>query len=1003
MKLKFDSNLQYQEEAIASVVDLFKGQAAKKTLFTVSTATMPVVMDETQTSFLEEQTVIEQTITTNGVGNRLELTNDEILANLQEVQLRNGIKQTKSLKQNNYDFDIEMETGTGKTYVYLRTIYELNKNYGFTKFIIVVPSIAIKEGVYKTMQITEEHFDNLYDNTSCDYFIYDSKKPEQIRSFAVNDNISIMIINIDAFRKDVDKSDDSEGKANLIHRKSDRLSGMKPIELIQETNPFVIIDEPQSVDTTDKSKKAIESLNPICKLRYSATHVEKHNQVYKLDAVDAFNLGLVKQIEVASFESANAHNLAYMLLKSVDNKKTPITAQIELDCEVRGKISRQKKKIKAGDDLYDITNREVYRNYIVDEIYCEEGNEYVSFATSPEILRIGSPVGEIDDSAIKTQQIRKTIEEHLNKELILHKHGIKVLSLFFIDKVANYRIYDEDGTPKKGKYAEIFEEQYADLIKRPKYDSIREDAITGAPAEEVHNGYFSIDRKGALKDTSGKTADDENAYNLIMKDKEKLLSFDTKLRFIFSHSTLREGWDNPNVFQICTLNETNSEVKKRQEIGRGLRLCVDQTGERKHGNTINTLTVMANESYEEFAEKLQKEYEQEEGIRFGIVEKYIFANVPIQVSDGSTQYLGQEQSEKVHTHLLEHGYIDDNNKVQDKLKEAIKDDNIDLPNEFEQYREKITQVCRKAAGNLNIKKAKEKKVVQLNKGVYLSPEFKELWDKVKFKSTYRVELDSNKLIEECSKEIKQSMHVTPSKLVYVKASIDVEKSGVDSKEKLRMAIQNGEIKPELPDVVSYLQNQTNLTRKTIVEILLKCERLNDFKLNPQSFMEQAAEIIKTEMQNQIVDGIKYTKIGDDAFYAQELFETEELTGYLESNMVEANKSVFDYVVYDSEKEKGFAEKLESNDCVKLYAKLPDWFTISTPLGGYNPDWAILVDKDGESKLYFVVETKGNINKADLRSSEWNKIRCGQKHFSDLGDEVATYTAVDDYNEFIGSI
>jgi type III restriction enzyme len=573
MKLQFDKNLEYQQQAIASVVDLFNGQTPMQTNFTVAAYNGQIGLFDTG----------------NGIGNRLELDEEEILKNLQEIQLRNGLPQTKTLKAGNYDFDVEMETGTGKTYVYLRTILELHKNYGFSKFIIVVPSIAIKEGVYKSLQITEEHLKGLYDNTIYNYFIYDSGNLEQVRSFAVSNNIEIMIINIDAFRRSF-SDPTKESKANIIHRTNDRLNGMKPIELIQETRPFVIIDEPQSVDTTPKSKEAIKSLNPLCILRYSATHVEKHNLVYKLDAVDSYNLGLVKQIEVAGFATKDYHNNAYLKLLSVNNKKTPITARIEMDVkDSKGSVKRTTLTVKHGDDLYDKSKgRDVYEGYIISEIYCEEGNEYVAFTSKPDILRIGKPIGDVNDLAIKEQMIRKTIEEHLNKELVLNKQGVKVLSLFFIDRVANYRYYDENGNPQKGIYATLFEKHYNDLIRQPKYNTLFKDIDLDTAAEEVHNGYFSADKKGVLKDTNGSTQDDEDAYSLIMKDKERLLSFDTKLRFIFSHSALREGWDNPNVFQICTLNETKSEVKKRQEIGRGLRLCVNQDGERLQGFSINT-------------------------------------------------------------------------------------------------------------------------------------------------------------------------------------------------------------------------------------------------------------------------------------------------------------------------------------------------------------------------------------------------------------------------------
>jgi type III restriction enzyme len=984
MKLKFDKNLEYQQQAIASVVDLFRGQTPMQTNFTVSAYNGQVGLFDTE----------------NGIGNRLELDEEEILKNLQEVQLRNGLPQTKFLKAGEYDFDIEMETGTGKTYVYLRTILELHRNYGFSKFIIVVPSIAIKEGVYKSLQITKEHFKELYDNTIYNYFIYDSSNLEQVRSFAVSNNIEIMVINIDAFRRSfTDPS--KETKANIIHRTNDRLNGMRPIELIQETRPFVIIDEPQSVDTTPKAKEAIKSLNPLCTLRYSATHVERHNLVYKLDAVDSFNLGLVKQIEVAGFATKDYHNKAYLKLLSVNNKKSPITARIEMDVKNRkGVVKRKSVTVRRGDDLYEKSGgRDVYEGYIVSEIYCEEGNEYVAFTSKPDILRIGKPVGDVDDLAIKEQQIRKTIEEHLNKELVFNRLGIKVLSLFFIDRVANYRYYDEDGNPQKGIYAQLFEKHYNDLIRQPKYNTLFKDIDLDTAAEEVHNGYFSADRKGVLKDTSGKTLADEDAYNLIMKDKERLLSFDTKLRFIFSHSALREGWDNPNVFQICTLNETRSEVKKRQEIGRGLRLCVNQDGERQHGFSVNTLTVMANESYEEFAEALQKEYETESGIRFGIVETHLFANIPVKQDDGSVKYLGQQASEAIFKGFLDNGYIDEDGKVQDKLKVAIKDNSLVVPEEYESVKTEITALARKVCSGLNIKNNSDKKTIKLNKQVYLDPEFKNLWDRIKYKTTYSVDFDSEKLIDACCKEMQTSLSVSSAKLIYTKAGLDISAGGVVAEESDRYAVGLDNLQENLPDIIAYLQNETNLTRKTIVEILLKSKTLHLFKKNPQRYMEQVAQIITAKMRHMIVDGIKYTKIGDDEYYAQELFATEELTGYLYKNMIESKKSVYEYVVYDSANEESFAKSFENNKSVKLYAKLPSWFKIPTPLGSYNPDWAVLIEADGKDKLYFVLETKADTMFDALRPTERSKIICGRKHFEALGNEVA-FEDIDSFEEFI---
>ena len=984
MKLKFNPNLDYQEEAISSVVDLFKGQQSAQSNFTVLNYGAQVGLYDAG----------------QGIGNRFELIDDDILENLQQIQLRKGLPLSEDLQTNKLDFNIEMETGTGKTYVYLRTIFELNKNYGFCKFIIVVPSIAIKEGVYKSLQMTEEHFKVLYDNIPYDYFIYDSQKLEQVRNFAVSNNIQIMIINIDAFRKSfTDPS--KESKANIIHRENDKLNGMRPIELIQETNPIVIIDEPQSTSKTPKAKEAIASLNPLCTFQYSATHLDKNHLVYKLDSIDAYGKELVKQIEVASFESADYHNKAFLKLVSVDNSKSTITARIQIEAHDKGKIISKTVTVKQGYDLASkgISNRDIYEGYIVGDIYCEEGNEYVDFTNKPDILRLGQTIGDIDDLVIKRQQIRKTIEEHLNKELILKPQGIKVLSLFFIDKVANYRYYDEEGNPQKGVYAEIFEEEYKNIISKPKYHTLYKEVDVETPAAGVHNGYFAQDRKGVLKDTSGKTLADDDAYSLIMKDKEKLLSFNSKLKFIFSHSALREGWDNPNVFQICTLNETKSTMKKRQEIGRGLRLCVNQEGERIKGFQTNTLTVMANESYESFAKTLQKEIEDDEKIKFGLIDKHTFATIPQEIEKGKLEAIGTQASEEIFNFFKEKGYVQPNGKVTDELKLAIAENNIEVPEKFSHVKDAITNAARKATKELNIKNINDKRKVKLNKKVYLSPEFKEFWDKIKYKTTYAVDFSTPELIEKCVKDMDERLDVKPPKLISTKAQVGITDRGVSATEKERKVVHADNEKVPLPDIITFLQNETYLTRRTIVDILIKSDTLNQFKKNPQQYMDETLKLISAKMRHLLVDGIKYTKIGDNEYYAQELFENTELFGYLSKNIIESERSVYDHVIYDSENEVKFAQRFENDQNVILYAKLPGWFTIPTPLGSYNPDWAVLLDQDGEQKLYFVLETKGNVDFESLREIEKDKIKCGKKHFKAL-DKNVEFEAVDSYKNFI---
>lgn len=1009
MKLKFDSTLDYQQEAIAAVRDVFKGQTAKQSLFTVT----PVMNEQISFGFGDNH---QQLTLGQGIGNRLELDEEDLLKNIREVELRHGLPQSTSLG-GEINLDVEMETGTGKTYVYLRTLLELNKAYGFTKFIIVVPSIAIKEGVKKTIDITREHFRGLYNNVNYDAFVYDSDHIEKIRDFATANDIQMMVITIDAFQK----------SSNLINRYNDKKFGESlPIDLVKETNPIVIIDEPQSTISTDDQMRAVRSLNPLCTIRYSATPIRVENKLYRLNAVDSFEKKLVKGIEVESFAVKDAHNDAYLLLKSVSNKKMPITAKIEMDVQnKKGVVSRKTVTVKQGDDLYEKSGgRDMYEGYIVKDIYCAEGREAVDFTGRSDVLTIGKAIGTIADDEMKRQQIRATIEEHLNKELTLNPKGIKVLSLFFIDRVANYREYDADGNPLKGKYARWFEEIYADTIRRPKYHDLFHSLHNEEDeAELVHDGYFSADKgskgkPGKWKDTKGDTVADDSTYNLIMREKEKLLSFDCKIRFIFSHSALKEGWDNPNVFQICTLNETKSTIKKRQEIGRGLRLCVNQAGERQYEPGLNILTVMANESYDEFADSLQKEYE-EDGIRFRVLEVANFANIPItsEKEEKEPRYLGTKQAEKIMEGLKAQGYVDDRGNVKDTLKLAIQQDNFVVAEEFAPYKVQIEEICLKASGKLPIHNKRERRDAALNKEVYLSPDFKELWDRIKWKTTYRVDFSTDELLKKCRKQMATELKVPSAKIIQTRADLAVGADGVSTKVVADRAVDSYGHSGYLPDVVAYLQNETNLTRRTIVELLTGTRqdtsgkwqtfddygnRLKDFQKNPQVFMEGTAKILRSVMKSLIVDGIRYQRIGDTEYYCQELFETEELKGYLETNMMESKKGIYNYVVYDSENERKFAAAFEDNVDVVLYAKLPDWFKISTPLGAYNPDWVVMVQQNGEKKLYFVLETKGNIDMDALRPTEREKIECGKAHFKALGDG-ATFLPVDDFGEFMQGI
>jgi type III restriction enzyme len=980
MKLQFEPNLDYQLAAIRSVCDLFRGQEICRTEFTVTRDTMS---PQLTMAFAQNDL---------GIGNRLQLLDDEILTNLGDIQIRNGLPPSATLASG--DFTVEMETGTGKTYVYLRTIFELNRLYGFTKFVIVVPSVAIKEGVYKTLQITEEHFRSLYANTPFEYFLYDSGKLGQVRNFATSPSIQIMVVTVGAInKKDV----------NNLYKDSENTGGEKPIDLIKATRPILIVDEPQSVDggLQGQGKQALEAMNPLCTLRYSATHVDKHHMLYRLDSVDAYERKLVKQIEVASLQVEGGHNKGYVKLISTSNKKSTISARVELDMQQMMGVSRMAVTVKPGDDLQQVTGRAVYSDCLVQNIGCKTGEEYLELSNMEKPLRPGEAIGDVDSDALKRLMIRRTIEEHLDKELRLRPQGIKVLSLFFIDKVEYYRSYTADGVPVKGKYAVMFEEEYRKAASKPKYRTLFNEVDLQSDATEVHNGYFSIDRKGTWTDTAenNQTSRDnaERAYNLIMKEKEKLLGFDTKLKFIFSHSALREGWDNPNVFQICAIRDMGTERERRQTIGRGLRLCVNAvTGERMRGFDINTLTVIATESYEQFAENLQKEIEQDTGIRFGIVEKHQFAAIPVIDEGGRSKALGVTQSEAIWVYLKEAGYVDARGKVQDTLRTAIKEDSLQLPEPFQIQLPQVKEILRKLSGKLDIKNADERVPVKTRQAILHSEEFQSLWNRIKHQTTYRVQFDNEKLVMACAKAIRECPPITKTRVQIRIADLAIGRGGVSSEETAAAApITIEETDIELPDLLTDLQDKTQITRRSLVRILTDSGRLNDFKRNPQEFIELSAEAINRTKRLAIVDGIKYQRLGDEYYYAQELFEKEELTGYLK-NLLASKKSVYEQVVYESSGvERTFAEDLEKNEAVKVYAKLPGWFKVPTPLGTYNPDWAVLVDKDGAERLYFVVETKGSLFTEDLRDKESAKIECGKVHFKAIavGDNPAEYVVV----------
>lgn len=876
MKLQFDPNQNYQMQAVRAVVDLFEGQPLSGSDLDFSTIANSLDM------------------TMEGVANEITLSHEQILKNLQHIQQRNDIAVSEELA--GMDFSVEMETGTGKTYVYLRSIYELSKQYGFKKFVIVVPSVAIREGVLKNLEITYDHFQTIYDKLPVDFGVYDSGKVSRLRGFATSNTVQILVMNIDAFAKD----------ENIINKPNDKLTGKRPIEFIQSTCPFVIVDEPQNMETEIR-KTAIQNLNPCCTFRYSATHLNLYNLVYSLDPVKAYDLGLVKQIEVDSVFAEDSYNEAFVSLESVNATKTRTSAKLRIDVNRDSGVMKKTVTAQVGDDLYNLSqNREMYQDgFIIDEI--DVSNQCISF-TNGTILYVGDTQGGLTNEIMRFQ-IYKTVEEHFKKERTLKDKGIKTLSLFFIDKVANYRAPSDDVSQASGRFAKWFEEAFREISQKPAYKG-----LIPFPVEQVHNGYFSQDRKGRARDTSGVTKADDDTYKLIMQEKERLLDVNEPLRFIFSHSALREGWDNPNVFQICTLNETKSDIKKRQEIGRGLRLPVDQTGNRIHDKNINRLTVIANESYEDFAKQLQQEIEEGCGVSF-------------------------------------------KGRIKDKRKRVK---------------------------------------VKYRKGFQADPKFLDIWERIKTKTVYRVSYETDDLIRAASKALKEIETIRKPRIKSVKAGFLIEEPGV------RYEIKGSKVieplrEHEIPDVLGYIQSKTELTRTTIFAILKESGRINDILVNPQLFLDRAVAEIRRVLYELMIDGIKYEKIGSTT-YEMLLFDKNEIETYLDKftfKVRNSSKTIYDkYMPLDSGVETDFAEECETRDDIEFYFKLPFWFNIDTPIGKYNPDWALVFKN--EKKIYFVAETKSTKDLSKLRNEERLKIKCGTAHFSQFeGVEYKYATKVED--------
>ena len=978
---QFDASQQYQLDAIASVVGLFDGQPkdAERLVTTLrGTALQP---ESTQSS----QMVIDADYTQEigAVGNSLVLDRDLILANLQRVQDRNGLEVAPQFYDDALDFDIEMETGTGKTYVYLRTIFELAVKYNFTKFVILVPSVAIREGVNTSIRLMRPHFENIYKQhgITFDASIYSGKTAEEVQSFATSTNVQILIMTIDSIR----------GNANtrIIHQTRDKLNGLRPIDYLKATHPVVIMDEPQNMESL-LSQSAVGELDPVFTLRYSATHAKERNVVYRLDPVDAHDLGLVKQIVVADVQQQGADATPY--IKLVEVKREPSwTARLELSCrKADGTLERRILNVKQHQELSDerLTNNPVYEGWRVNEMSIEPA--YVDL-TLHGYLYEGESIGA-STGAIYKEMIRETIREHLRKEMMLRPRGIKVLSLFFVDKVASYLGDGTNNDDANGDFVRWFDEVFVEERgKSARYAGL----LPQAPGD-LRRAYFSQIKRGkttAFQDSSGTTKADDDAYELIMKDKERLLDENEPVRFIFSHSALREGWDNPNVFQICTLREMGAETERRQTLGRGLRLPVAKTEEgyvRVADRGIATLTVVANESYQDYANRLQKEYK-DAGVEIGRVRRSEFAKIPLQDETGTLtdDQFGYQRSVAVWEHLQERGFIDKEGTVTPKFQPDTLGFSLDLPVEFTSYEADIAALVARANIGKYVKPASKRRARKLNKQLYSSPEFEDFWEAISRKTTYRVSVSRDQIIENAIKAIKEAPEIEPLRIQVTRAGVKVLRGGAKGEElSTRSADLRGSY--DLPDIVTELQEATSLTRKTIVDILVGSGRLNEFIANPNDFISLVKRLLQSELAKIVVDGIQYEKIAGSVYELRELQKDgeEEKERFLDQmyQVQHTQKTDFDYVVFDSDVERQFAELLDGREDIKLFMKLPAKFKIDTPVGPYNPDWAIIKQENGEDRIYMIRETKSTLDDSKLRPTELAKIKSAKRHFEAIGVE-----------------
>ena len=1011
MKLQF-KHQKFQADAARAVVDVFAGQPYRTPSYMMDRGTGIYQMTLT-----DEQDFI-------GWGNQSivpELNNQMILDHIKKIQRENQIEPSSKL-EGTYNLTIEMETGVGKTYTYIKTIYELNKHYGWSKFIIVVPSIAIREGVYKTFQVTQEHFAEEY-GKKIRFFIYNSSQLTEIDRFASDNAINVMIINSQAFN--------AKGKdARRIHMKLDEFRSRRPIDIIAKTNPIVIIDEPQSVEGK-QTRKNLKEFHPLMTLRYSATHKSDsiYNMVYRLDAMEAYNKKLVKKIAVKGIhESGTTATNSYVYLEGLNLSNADPMATIQFHVKGISGVKTVSKKVGIGFNLYvNSGEMEEYRNnFIVKDI--DGRDDSIEFVNGIKIYA-GDVIGKVSEEQLRRIQIRETILSHIERERQLFYKGIKVLSLFFIDEVEHYRKYDASGNPENGIFADMFEEEYEDIIKNRQIENGEDDYakyLQTISAKQTHAGYFSIDKKGRMINSkvsrSETSSNDVDAYDLIMKNKELLLDCNPKtspVRFIFSHSALREGWDNPNVFQICTLKQSSSVVRKRQEVGRGMRLCVNENGDRMDENAlgndvhnINVLTVIASESYDKFAKSLQSEIAEAIVSRPHQVTELLFENAKVHDKDGNEQVIDSAMARRFIYYMIKADYIDENNILTEKFYEDRANGEVKLGDEMEQYKSDLLRILDSIYDDKKMvpENARSNNVkLKLDTDKLAMPEFQALWDKINVKTVYVVDFDTNELVKKAAAALDSKLRVPKIFFKVETGSMKEIKSKSDLLSGISFEKEDSNTYGQTNnmaytsvkyDLIGKLVEETGLTRKSMIQILTEIQPsvFDQFKDNPEEFIIRAANLINNEKAKVIIQHITYDVLEDR--YDTDLFTNATIKGKLDVNAMKADKHLFDHIVYDSINERKFAKELDVSKEVAVYVKLPNGFYISTPVGHYTPDWAIAF-KDGSVKhIYFVAETKGSMDTLDLRGIEDAKIHCAREHFKAISGESVVYDVVDSYDALL---